>query len=72
MARLAQLAQEPDPGRGFDRADLDLWDGLIRLSWPAGSEFPAQITERVSAMALADATRRAAWSRLRSPPKGRR
>ena len=57
MARLARMAQDRDPVRGFARV-LDLWDGVIRLSWPAGSEFPAQLTERVSAMARADATRR--------------
>ncbi len=59
MARLSQMAQDRDPGRGFARA-LDLWDGMIRLSWPADPDFPAQLTERVSAMAEADAPRRLA------------
>jgi hypothetical protein len=36
---------------------LDLWDDLMRLSWPAGSEFPAQLTERLAAMVDADASR---------------
>ena len=57
MARLARLAQDRDPARGFAQA-LDLWDGVIRLSWPAGSEFPAQLTERVAALVQADAPRR--------------
>ena len=57
MARLARLAQNPDPARGFDRA-LALWDEAIRLSWPAGSEFPAHLTERVAALVQADASNR--------------
>jgi hypothetical protein len=65
-ARLAWLAQDPETGRAFARA-LDLWDSVIRLSWPAGWRFPAQFTERVAAMAQADARRRLApWhDRLR-------
>jgi hypothetical protein len=55
--RLARLAQDPDSTRGFIRS-LDLWDGVIRLSWPAGSEFPSQFTERVAAIARNDAPRR--------------
>lgn len=57
MIRLALLAQDRDPVRVLNRA-LDLWDGVMRLSWPAGSEFPTQLTERVSALVQADATRR--------------
>jgi hypothetical protein len=57
MARLARLAGDRDPVRAFVRS-LDLWDGVIRLSWPAGSEFPAQLTERVATMAHADPPRR--------------
>jgi hypothetical protein len=57
MARLARLAQDGNSLQGFAPA-LDLWDEVIRLSWPAGSEFPAQLTERVSALAQADASQR--------------
>jgi hypothetical protein len=55
--RLARLAQDPDSTRGFSRS-LDLWDEVIRLSWPAGSEFPSQFTERVAALVRYDASRR--------------
>ena len=57
MARLARMTQDSDPVRGMARA-LDLWDEVIRLSWPAGSEFPAHLTERVAAMVQADPPRR--------------
>lgn len=46
MRRLARLAGARDLGPAFD-----LWDTLIRRPWPAGSEFPAQLTERVAALA---------------------
>jgi hypothetical protein len=45
MTRLARWARDRDPARGFARV-LDLWDEVIRLPWPAGWEFPAQITPR--------------------------
>jgi hypothetical protein len=66
MGQLARLNQQNDPIRGFTRA-LDLWDNVMRLSWPAASAFPAQFTERVAALALADPRRRlGAWlGRLR-------
>jgi hypothetical protein len=57
MTRLARWARDRDPARGFARM-LDLWDEVIRLPWPAGWEFPAQLTERVSALAESDAARR--------------
>ena len=46
---------------------LDLWDEVIRLAWPAGSEFPAQFTRRVVQLVESDAPRRRpAWrDRLR-------
>jgi hypothetical protein len=59
MTRLARWARDRDPARGFARV-LDLWDEVIRLPWPAGWEFPTQITERVSALAESDARRRLA------------
>ena len=78
MDRLARLDQERDPVESFARA-LDLWDEVMRLSWPQGSPFPAQFTERVAALAAADAyRRRGPWlDRLRrvgealSSPPGR-
>ena len=60
MARLARWAQDRDPARGFARL-LDIWDEVIRLPWPAGWEFPAQITERVAALAESDASRLQPW-----------
>jgi hypothetical protein len=57
MARLAHWAQDRDPARAFARM-LDLWDEVIRLPWPAGWEFPAQITERIAALAESDAPHR--------------
>ena len=47
MLRLARAARDAKADRGLDRG-LDLWDEVIRLAWPAGSEFPAQFTERVA------------------------
>jgi hypothetical protein len=57
MARLARMAHKGRSPADFAHV-LDLWDGVIRLSWPDGSEFPAQLTKRVSAMVEADASRR--------------
>jgi hypothetical protein len=45
MGRLARLAATRELGPA-----LDLWDQLIRRPWPAGSEFPAHLTERLAAM----------------------
>jgi hypothetical protein len=66
MSRLTRLAMENDPARGFAGA-LDLWDELMRLSWPANSRFPAWFTERIAMIAAADSPRRLpAWlDRLR-------
>ncbi len=47
MLRLARAARDAKADRGLDRA-LDLWDEVIRLDWPPGSEFPAQFTERMA------------------------
>ena len=57
MARLAQAALDRDPVRGFNRA-LEVWDSSIRLAWPAGSAFPAQLTQRVAGLAQSDASNR--------------
>jgi len=57
MDRLAPLAEDRAPGESFARA-LNLWEEVMRLSWPAGSRFPAQLTERVAALAASDASRR--------------
>jgi hypothetical protein len=67
VARLARFEQDPDRARGFRRA-LDLWSEVIKLSWPQGSAFPGQFTERMTAVAGADASRRMhAWlTRLRA------
>ena len=45
MGRLAELAAS----RSFPQA-LDLWDALIHRPWPAGSDFPAQLTGRLAAV----------------------
>jgi hypothetical protein len=39
------------------RPAFDLWDRLIRRSWPTGSEFPAQFTERLAALVNLDPDR---------------
>ena len=65
MFRLARAARDPDAERGFAQA-LELWDEVIGLAWPAGSEFPAQFIERVEAMAGSDPRRLESWrDRLR-------
>jgi len=56
-ARLARLDLDPDRAQGFRRA-LDLWNEVMGLSWPKGSSFPAQFTERMTAAASADASQR--------------
>ncbi len=56
-ARLARLDLDPDRARSFRRA-LDLWNEVIQLSWPKGSSFPGQFTERITAVASADSSKR--------------
>ncbi len=56
-ARLAQAALDREPVRSFNRA-LEVWDSSIRLAWPAGSEFPRQLTQRVGGLAQSDASKR--------------
>jgi hypothetical protein len=53
LSRLARLAGSGDRSRGFTKA-LDLWDEVMRLSWPEQSNFPAQLTERVSTLVQDD------------------
>jgi hypothetical protein len=43
----------------FDAA-LRIWDDVMGLSWPKGSRFPGQLTERVAAMTGVDPGRRLA------------
>ena len=58
--RLARLAQDRT-SETFDAA-LRIWDQAMGLSWPKGSRFPAQLTERVAAMTGVDPGRRlAVW-----------
>jgi hypothetical protein len=58
--RLARLAQDRT-SETFDAA-LRIWDEAMGLSWPKGSRFPAQLTERVAAMTRVDPGRRlAVW-----------
>jgi hypothetical protein len=56
-SRLARLDLDLDRARGFRRA-LDLWTEVIQLPWPKGWSFPGQLTERMTAVASADANRR--------------
>ena len=52
--------------RGFVRAS-DLWDEVMRLSWPKSSHFPSQFTERVAELSASDSHRRRLWlDRLRA------
>jgi hypothetical protein len=51
---LARLIQDQEPAKVFGWT-LALWDEVMRIPWPAGSAFPAQFTERVAALAAADA-----------------
>jgi hypothetical protein len=57
MGRLAALAGGGSSS-GTLSASLDLWDEVIRLPWPKGCEFPAQLTERLSALIAVDPARR--------------
>jgi hypothetical protein len=52
MSRLATFAST-----GQIAPALDLWEDLMRLPWPAHSEFPAQFTERLAAIVDADSLR---------------
>ena len=54
--RLARLPHDRT-GATFDAA-LRIWDEAMGLSWPRGSRFPAQLTERVAAMTGVDPGRR--------------
>jgi hypothetical protein len=56
-ARLARLIQDQEPAELFGWT-LALWDEVMRIRWPEGSAFPAQFTERIAALAAADAPRR--------------
>jgi hypothetical protein len=65
MQRIARPDEDGDKGRRFGR-DLDLWDEVMRLHWPRNSRFPSHFTERVSALAWNDSSRRRLWlERLR-------
>jgi hypothetical protein len=57
MGRLARLAGTGSSSDSLAGA-LDLWDEVIRLPWPKGCEFPAQVTERVAALIAVDPSRR--------------
>jgi hypothetical protein len=65
VQRLARLVEDSDKGRRFGRA-LDLWDEVMKLNWPKNAHFPVQFTERISALAWDNASRRRLWlDRLR-------
>jgi hypothetical protein len=65
VQRLARLAAVRDKVQRFARA-LDLWEEVMRLTWPRNSHFPSQFTERVSALAWETSSRRRLWlDRLR-------
>ena len=65
MQRLARMSDDSDTSGGFVPV-LDLWDQVIRLNWPDSSHFPAHLTERVGALALANSYRSRLWlDRLR-------
>jgi hypothetical protein len=57
MSRLAGLAEVANQTDRFAKA-LDLWDVMIRIRWPKGNGFPAQLTERLAALVAADPSRR--------------
>jgi hypothetical protein len=56
--RLARLT--PDRSSETFGAALRIWDEVMGLSWPMGSRFPGQVTERVAAMTGVDPGRRLA------------
>jgi hypothetical protein len=60
MQRLARMSDGRGKSGTFGQV-LDLWDELIRLSWPPNSRFPAHFSERVGTLALADAHRSRPW-----------
>ncbi len=58
--RLSRLAQDRS-SETFDAA-LRIWDDAMGLSWPKGSKFPAELTERVATMTGVDPGHRlAVW-----------
>ncbi len=68
--RLARLPQDRT-SEPFDSA-LRLWDEMMGLSWPKGSRFPGQLTERVAAMTGIDPGRRLpAWQEQLQKTAGR-
>ena len=70
LLRLARLPQDRT-SEPFDRA-LRLWDEMMSLSWPKGSRFPGQLTERVAAMTGIDPGRRLpAWQEQLQKTAGR-
>jgi hypothetical protein len=60
MQRLARLSDGRGPSGTFGQV-LDLWDEVIRLSWPPSSRFPAHFSDRVGTLALADGRRSRPW-----------
>ena len=54
------LAVDPDRSSETFDAALRIWDEVMGLSWPKGSRFPGQLTERVAAMTGVDPGRRLA------------
>ena len=60
MQRLARMSDDRRPSGTFGQV-LDLWDEVIRLSWPPSSHFPAHFSERVGTLALADGRRSRPW-----------
>ena len=68
--RLARLPQDRT-SEAFDGA-LRIWDEMMGLSWPKGSRFPGQLTERVAAMTGIDPGRRLpAWQEQLQKTAGR-
>ena len=68
--RLARLPQDRT-SEAFDSA-LRIWDEMMGLSWPKGSRFPGQLTERVAAMTGIDPGRRLpAWQEQLQKTAGR-
>jgi hypothetical protein len=58
--RLSRLARDRS-SETFDAA-LRIWDEAMGLSWPTGSKFPAELTERVAGLTGVDPGRRlAVW-----------
>jgi hypothetical protein len=65
IQRLARMSDDREITRAFIPV-LDLWDQVMRLSWPKSSHFPSHFSERVGALALDDSRRSRLWhDRLR-------